>query len=434
MVLLHALRALSAAHNLKLTVAHFNHRLRGRASDADETFVRQTARAMDLPFITGRGEVKNFARASRLSIEMAARKLRHEFFAQTARQYGIQVVALAHHADDQVELFFLRLLRGMGGAALAGMKWKSLSPADRGIFLVRPLLGCSRVELRQFARKNQIRYRQDATNLLPGHLRNRIRLELLPLLRKKYEPGLNKTILRVMEIAGAESEFVSEIARVWLKGRRQISIGNNFEKLSIAIQRQVLKLQLADLGIAADFDLIELLRTSANKSVSVVANVFVSRDENGRVVAHERKAARFDEKQLLLRLNTPGSIIFDGTIVSWQKRDKKDVLEVLPGAGSPPGIECFDAAKVGRTVILRHWRAGDRFQPIGFKSASKLQDVFVNKKIPRERRHRLIIAETGGEIFWVEGLRISENFKLTPQTAQILVWRWQRESTEDASR
>jgi tRNA(Ile)-lysidine synthase len=93
-----------------------------------------------------------------------------------------------------------------------------------------------------------------------------------------------------------------------------------------------------------------------------------------------------------------------------------------------PGVEFFDADKIGGNITLRHWRPGDRFRPIGFKSAAKLQDLFTNQKVPRERRHQLILAEIGKEIFWVEGLRISENFKLTPETKRLLIWRWRREN------
>src|SRR5262249_60947824 len=101
---------------------------------------------------------------SKLSVEMAARKLRHEFLARTAREQNFSTVALAHHADDQVELFFLRLLRGAGGEGLAGMKWRSPSPADQGISLIRPLLDFSKAELLAFTRLNKIRFRDDATN------------------------------------------------------------------------------------------------------------------------------------------------------------------------------------------------------------------------------------------------------------------------------
>jgi len=150
---------------------------------------------------------------------MAARKLRHEFLARTAAQHHFPVIALAHHADDQVELFFLRLLRGTGGEGIAGMKPRSPSPADPAITLVRPLLDCAKTEFLAFVREHKIAFRDDATNASPDFLRNRIRHELLPLLRKNYQPGLDKTVLRLMEIVGAEADFVSAAAGKFSAGR-----------------------------------------------------------------------------------------------------------------------------------------------------------------------------------------------------------------------
>ena len=217
MALLHMLRALAPEWRWRLCVAHFNHQLRGSSSDADERLVRKTAAAMGLPVVVERANVRRYAERSKLSIEMAARKLRHEFFARAANSRGLRTVALAHHADDQVELFFLRLLRGAGGEGLAGMKWRSPSPVDGRITLVRPLLGATKAELLEFARENKLRFREDATNALLAAPRNRIRNELLPLLREKYQPGLAKAVLRLMEIIGAESDFAGAAARQWLK-------------------------------------------------------------------------------------------------------------------------------------------------------------------------------------------------------------------------
>ena len=130
------------------------------------------------------------------------------------------MIALAHHADDQVELFFLRLLRGAGGEGLSGMKRRSPSPADRNLLLARPLLGFSKAELRTFARENKIRFREDATNVSADFLRNRIRNELLPWLRQNYQPALDKTVLRLMDIVGAEADFAGAAARLWERGGR----------------------------------------------------------------------------------------------------------------------------------------------------------------------------------------------------------------------
>ncbi len=458
MALLHFLHELSSRHRWKLTVAHFNHRLRGRSSDADERLVRQTAAAMKLPFVAARANVKEFAGKSKLSIEMAARELRHDFFARVSRERKIRVVALAHHADDQVELFFLRVLRGAGGEGLAGMKWRSPSPVDSRIMLVRPLLDATKAELSGFVRENKIRFRDDATNATLDAPRNRVRNELLPLLRH-YQPALAKTVLRLMEIVGAEADLAGENARQWLEigcrsrgdeaqiksGRRKAEGGKlespsaftrlrrdthvvfySFASLPVAVQRRVLQLQLTELGIAPDFELIEQLRESPGKYVSVSSSLSIARDADGKLDCKKHAASGFNSNEIAVNLaGRTGNMEFDGVRFGWR-------LEAGANYARPPGrkaCEFFDADEVGGKITLRHWRPGDRFQPIGLKSPVKLQDLFTNRKIPRARRRELMVAAAENrEIFWVEGLRISENFKLTSQTKRRLAWRWRRPS------
>jgi tRNA(Ile)-lysidine synthase len=463
MTLLHALHKLSSRHHWHLTVAHFNHRLRGRSSDADEKLVRQTAAAMRLPFVAGRANVKEFAQKSKLSVEMAARKLRHDFFVRTAKERKIRVLALAHHADDQVELFFLRVLRGAGGEGLAGMKWRSPSPVDSKIMLIRPLLDATKTELRGFAREGRILFREDATNTSLDLPRNRVRNELLPLLLRHYQPALTKTVLRLMEIVGAEADVVGEMARRWLNqkkkmgqaheilGRARHSVravdcvgrgggqgtvrptlpdrpgeGTVFKDLPVAVQRRALQLQLSEAGVPADFELIESLRQSADVPVNLGPQLSVMRDATGAVSLRLARPSVFNANETTVKLaGRAGEVFFDGVRVRWCFAAVKKIKR----PATRPACESFDADKVGGRITLRHWRPGDRFQPIGLRSSVKLQDLFTNRKIPRARRRELMVAAAENrEIFWVEGLRISENFKLTRQTKRRLTWRWQRPS------
>jgi tRNA(Ile)-lysidine synthase len=279
---------------------------------------------------------------------------------------------------------------------------------------VRPLLGFSKAEILRFAFANKITFRDDATNLANDFLRNRIRNELLPLLQKEYQPGLMKTVLRLMEITGAETEFVGEVARQWLA-----KPGFTFEKLPGAVQRRVLQRQFAGLGLVSDFELIEQLRLSAGKAVSVSANLSVLRDAAGKVRLQEHFENHFNADELELKLwGRAGQGKFGGLEIQW-------ALKKYGGSRgrSPHLSESFDADKIGGRIVLRHWHAGDRFQPIGLRSPVKLQDLFVNAKIPAARRRKLVLAATAaGEIFWVEGLRIGEKFKLTPATKRVLNW------------
>ena len=425
MVLLHSLHELAKANQWQLAVAHFNHELRGRASRADAQLVSRTAAALSLPCFSESGDVAGYARQAKISVEMAARTLRHEFLAQTARDQKIPVIALAHHADDQVELFFLRLLRGAGGEGLAGMKRRSPSPADRQITLVRPLLEFTKAELREFAQANGIRFREDATNASNDPLRNRLRNELLPLLVANYQPGLAGTILRTMDILGGEAEFATETARAWLSEIRlpePARVVPPYDRLPLAIQRKTLQLQLGELGVPPEFDLIEQLRQSPEKPVNADSGRFLWRQSDGQLVWHTPPATKFNPVQLAVTLKgKTGKAEFGGRVCHWKKELLKSFTRPKPVAGK----ETFDADKVGSKILLRHWQPGDRFQPIGLKSAVKLQDLFVNEKIPGQHRRELVLATTAeGVIFWVEGLRIGEKFKLTPATRRKLVWKW----------
>jgi tRNA(Ile)-lysidine synthase len=356
---------------------------------------------------------------------MAARELRHRFLAETARWLNAAVVAVAHQADDQVELFVLRLLRGAGGEGLAGMKWESVSPVDKRVRIVRPLLDLTKEALKRFAQAKRIPFREDASNASVDILRNRVRHELLPLLRRRFQPGLDRAILRVADILRAEAEVVDEAARAWLTrmpARRQ------FAQQPIGLQRRILQLQLREQDVDPDFALVELLRSSPGKPVTVLPGWRVQRDEAGRVSRiGQIRAEGFRRSRARVRLGgASGSLEFDETKISWRRVESR-------GAGprrKALNREIFDADRVGAHIVLRHWRAGDRFQPIGMRAAVKLQDWFTNRKVPKERRRKLILGTTAaGEIFWVEGERIGERFKLTPETRRRLIWSWKRGQT-----
>jgi tRNA(Ile)-lysidine synthase len=475
MVLLHLLHELAPRHGWHLTAAHLNHQLRGRSSEADERLVRRTAQRLKVALLVGRAAVLERARAGKLSVEMAAREMRHAFFACTARQRHIPIVALAHHADDQRELFFLRLLRGSGGEGLAGMKWRIPSSSDAGIQLARPLLDQPKAVLVEYAAEQRIRYREDASNAMLDFQRNRIRHELLPLLRRKYQPALDRTISRVMEIVGAEAEFAIGVAEEWLarmgspksevrrpkEGRSPKSEEGGalsqrclpFDKLPLAVQRRCVQVQLMGLGIVSDYELVEQLRTRADRPVEVTRAQapggaraggagqkptagaalrtggtpvlrYAVRDRSGRVHLQVSEPEEFNSGSVEIELgDRTGGVEFDGARIGWRITSR--------GAVAPPAAglrhECFDADKVGSRVWLRHWQPGDRFQPIGMACQVKLQDFFTNEKVPRARRRQLIVATTAeGVVFWVEGLRISERFKLTKRTIRRLQWRWKR--------
>ncbi len=444
MVLLHALSSLSVEMGWDLTVGHLNHLLRGRSSDGDAEFVESFAQRRGIRFCGSAAEVRTLAHQNGLSLEMAGRQARHAFFKRAARDNQCTSVALAHHADDQVELFFLRLLRGSGDG-LGGMQWNVEFPSHPSLRLVRPLLNLSKAVLQDFAVQTNIAFRKDASNADLDFQRNRIRHKLLPLLRREYQAGLDSVLLRTMEILSAEAHCVGDIARQWLNTRRP-----EFSSLSVAVQRRALQGQLIVAGVVPDFAQVESLRSVPHRPVNLsgvqranlrqkregtgaqvpltIAAASVARDEHGLIFFPEpaSKNPGVSSLELPVELNLRGKMSLGGGSLKWRIENPRNT-----GAGprlKGRGLsEYFDADELGERIFLRHWRPGDRFCPIGLNQTVKLQDLFTNAKIPRNLRHTLILGVTErGDIFWVEGLRISERFKVTPATQRYLVWQWKR--------
>lgn len=426
MALLHLMCALSKKHDWQLAVAHLNHGLRGRDSDADEQLVHRVTRKMNLRLVSEHADVRALAHERAISIEMAARALRHDFLARTAERLKIPTVALAHHADDQLELFFIRLLRGSGGEGLSGMKWRTHSPSNPDINLVRPLLEMRKADLKKYARANRVAYREDKSNASLDIQRNRIRHELLPLLTRKYQPALAASVQRVVEIVSAESQLAKEIAQNWLRAKAKV----RFDRLPMAVQRCVLQSQLQAADMPSEFELIERLRCEPGKKFTLSPRLAIWRDSNGEI--QSSRIAATELAQVVVKevdLQKASGVTFNGARLLWKIEQQKAFRRPSIVAGR----EVFDADKVGSQIILRHWRAGDRFQPIGMSKPVKLQNLFVNAKIPRERRGKLVLATTaGGEIFWVQQMRIAEGFKLTRRTTRRLKWSWQAGRSESA--
>ncbi len=192
----------------KLTVLHLNHGLRGPAGAGDAAFVKALARRLGLPVIAERADVAALARERKLSIETAARQARYAFFARAARETRCRTLVLAHHADDQAETFLFNLLRG-GGSGLGGMRPRAVRVID-GVRLeiLRPWLGLWRAEIEAYAARENLRYREDASNASPAHTRNRLRSRVLPMLAREFGRDVRQSLWRAAEILGAQQEWL----------------------------------------------------------------------------------------------------------------------------------------------------------------------------------------------------------------------------------
>ena len=350
-----------------LVAAHLNHRIRGAEADGDEQFVKGLCTKLGVECVTQKTDVPALAKEKGLSLEMAAREARHEFFRSLppATCHLPPVIALAHHADDQLETFFLRAARGAGVTGLGGMRASQKLAAMQ---LLRPMLGIRRAEIIQWLEKEKIDWREDASNTDETIPRNIVRRQMLPVLGKLNDCAA-ENILRTMEILRDEEDHPERAAR-----RREI------------------RDWLIDQGVTPDFNSIErVIEFSAETSGSR------SLDLEGLRIVNEYGVLKTADAESSLRFSIR----------------MEESVGILRG----PWCASVSLAKVaGRELIVRTTRPGDRMEPYGMEGSKKLQDIFIDLKIPKAQREQWPVVECGGEIIWLPGYRIARGWELFSST------------------
>ncbi len=427
--LAYALHFLWRQHRVSITLAHLNHRIRGRAADRDAAFVSELAWRLGLNCVQGRADVPFIARKRGISLEMAARESRYDFLEQTAREIGANCIATAHTADDQVETVLLKLTRGAGPQGVSGIPYC----ADRrGLRVIRPCRDVSHAEAVRFLRRHGLIWREDKSNLDMTFLRNRVRHQVLPLLESKLNPQVRRAILRTAELLREENEWLDSIARgLWgecAEGAKRDKL--NVEKLNglpLAARRRVLRLWLVAGGVDADqlgFETIEnierlLVAPRGTKAVPVSGAHRVVRCYKNLTLEKQaaEAAGSFSEK-----IAVPGETVLPGRGLRIVAKWATGVIRERGGrAGDLPAAASLGADAVGRSAILvRSWKAGDRMKPFGMTGSCKLQDLFVDQKVPRASRERVPVFECRGEIVWIPGYRIARGWEVKGSRAKAL--------------
>ncbi|MGD1018586.1 MAG: tRNA lysidine(34) synthetase TilS [Verrucomicrobiia bacterium] len=384
-------------------VCHLNHQLRGPASDADAEFVRTLATQYGL---------KNTIEWRKVAgDEDGARRARHEFFGKVAAETGIQKLALAHTADDQAETFLLRLLRGAGVPGLVGI-WPERQLGK--LRVIRPMLKVRRAEVLEYVSTQRLKYREDASNADTRFTRNRIRHELLPLLERDFNPAIREVLLHTAEILRDEDFYLLHhvAQRFYMTVCQNDAV--NVKALAncpVAIQRRVLRFWLggdAESGPRFTFDQIEAVRHAAlgdspSAEVDLPYELVAYREYEWLQKANRRELEP-------VRGRWPLSLSGETTI------GELGVKFVIGEEG-----ERFDAEALGDGLFVRTWENGDRFRPLGMSEAKKLQDFFVDEKVPRRKRGRVpLVCAADGRIAWVVGSRIAEPFKVTERTRRVV--------------
>jgi tRNA(Ile)-lysidine synthase len=419
--LLHLLMQLHPVMGLELGVAHYDHGLRGEDSRRDAEFVADLAQRLGLPCHLGRGQVKEAALRDKVSIQMAARKLRRQFFQETRNDHFYTKLALGHTADDQVELFWLRLLRGAGLEGLKGME--PATPEG----LVRPLLAVGKAVLLAWLEQKNLAYRVDASNLSRAYLRNRVRLDLLPHLTQFYNPRLAQTIWRTQALLREdESVLRQDTVAAWNRIARRLAEDcfaldlERFLALEEALQRRVLRFGVTKIGANLTLTAAQVGSLLA-LAKSERSGGLISLGENAQFARaaanlHILRSLPEPSREVTVLPDCPGEV---ESPEGWRFRLTRRPSQ--PGDSWPsPEVAWFNPARVSLPLKVRGWRAGDRFWSQGAPGPKKLQDFLVDAKIPRWLRPHLPLVTSAKEIIWVAGLRLAEPVKFLPASRDIL--------------
>ena len=424
--LLHVLHELSAAAGFALAgVAHYNHRLRPEAG-ADEAFCRELAASLSLPFVPGGGDVAAEAARTRSSLEETGRRMRYAFLEDAAARLGASHVAVGHTLDDQAETVLLALLRGAGTRGLAGM-WPR-----RGA-VVRPLIEQSHAELVDWLTRRGLGFREDESNRDTRFLRNRVRHELIPLLRCRFSPATVPVLARAAAIAADDARFLEAQAEQAFPhvvlpaagGRCLVLDAGRLTGCEPAIARRVAALALSRFGRGrVGFGQVDrLLALAAGRLDGPVSFPGQQAEIVGGRVRLTPRAGRVGAgpgprlNSFRAALSIPGEALLpDGRILSSELRHRGD-MAVLAGRFTA----VLDAATVP-SLAVRFRQPGDRFRPLGLGGRKKLQDYFVDRKVPRDHRDATpLVVDAGDRIVWVAGHVIAEDFRVGLGTSDVVI-------------
>jgi len=423
-VLLHVLMLLRDEYDLSLVVAHLDHGIRGEESRREGDFVRDFAQGMSLPFETAVADVPTLAKKERITLQEAAREARYRYYEEVRQKHNGQKVATGQIADDQAETILMRVIRGAGLKGLKGI------PPVRGGVYIRPLIEASRQEVERFAKSEGLSFVTDSSNIKDIYLRNKVRHDLIPHLERKYNPGIRVGLNRMAAILSREDDYLDRKTEEAMAGL----IKGNGEEISLdipkllafheALRFRVLQKALArvlggDLRSIKTVHLDGIFRLLAhrapNKVVCLPQGIYAEKRYTELFIRRGRLPTVFPFEYMV---DAPGITILEGLgkkLVTRIERAKRGISTDVDSK-----VAHLDDDKLLHPLILRSLEEGDRFVPLGMKGHKKLNDFFIDSKVPKALRRRIPLLVSGGNIVWVVGYRISECCKLTETSKRVL--------------
>ncbi len=420
MVLLDLLRSLEEEMGFSLVAAHLDHGLRGAESDRDARFVKEMGAKWKVPVEMERVDVGAIARERKIPVQVAAREARYAFYGRVAKKWGAAWVVLGHHAGDLAETVMMRWLRG---SSVEGLRGIPLQTGD----IIRPLLFFTREAILAYARKRGIPFVEDSTNRKTVYFRNRVRLELIPLLERKYQPALLDHLVRYAAYFGEISDFLTtEGAKQFREVRDETGAIclDRFRDLHVALQRQILErffLEGGWIDFPLSFEKLEHILTLTRERAGSQRFPL----GKGRWVVREYDRLFVTDVPAYPPIRpvscpVPGSV----DIREIGNRLTVEVVDSLPESLQNPRQEAHvDGDQIGKTFWVRSFRPGDRVVTTG---EIKVKKLFIDRKIPARLRPTVPIVGSERSIVWVGGVRVDRRFIVTKETKRVLRLRFSK--------
>lgn len=423
--LLHALKKLETYYNIKIYAAHLNHKIRGMEAQKDALYAAKLCDELGIQFFVKAVDVPAFAKEMKMTLEEAARQIRYNMLFEVKSKISADKIAVAHNLDDQAETVLMRLIRGTGITGLKGMDYKR----EDGV--IRPLMDTKKAKIVSYCEANNLKPRIDHTNLEIEYTRNKIRLKLLPYIEQEFSPHIKETISRMSNVLREDSEYLdNETQKIFDKEileHNDDRIRLDFEELKVmhpSLAKRLIRLSIKTvLGTLEGIenvhieDVLMLIKSPKNQlKLNLPKGLMVYKASDGLIFT--MKEISFENRSFNYILKSDGYIDIDEIDLHIESKIMtKERCMMLP---TGQYTKAFDLDKIKGELIVRSKLDGDRMKPMGLGGTKKLKDIFIDLKIPREKRNMIAVLCDDSGILWVIGHKISEDYKIDENTKTVL--------------
>ncbi len=412
--LLHFLNKYKKKFKIEIGAAHLNHLLRGKDSERDEQFCKAVCFELSVPIYVYRRNVKAYSKKNKISLEAAGRKIRYSFFEKISKEKGYNKIVTAHNADDNAETVLLNLIKGTGLKGISGIPVKRKN-------IVRPILSLTKKEILDYLEENKFEFRVDESNLTNDFERNFIRNEIVPGIIKNLNPNLFNSVLTTslnlqrlnLWISGIVNDVKKDVS---IKQKKSVFIPITLIKkynefiISYAVKEIIdenfsVKLESGDIK-----KLLSLIKKQAGKSEELSQNLIALKERN-EIIVKEKLTHKISD---IYKINVGSKMKLDGKVFSI---DETHISRIK--ISKDKNTEYVSAEGLDKDFIIRKWKPGDKFFPLGMKGTKKISDYLNDIKMNSFEKSEQLVLENCGRIIWVIGKRLDDRFKLTPKSKKV---------------